>query len=52
MMLADRFFKFKQEVNSLKEAVEKHFSKVISDLEAGMPDVPVGDLEDDIDLGG
>lgn len=52
MILADKFFKFKQEVNSLKDTVEKHFSKILGDLEAGMPDVPAGDEDEDIDLGG
>ena len=28
--LGDRFFKYKQDVNTLKEAVEHHFSKVIN----------------------
>lgn len=27
-------------MNSLKDSVEKHFSKVINQMEAGLPDVP------------
>lgn len=37
--LGERFFKYKQDVNSLRETVEHHFSKVINQIEAGLPDI-------------
>lgn len=37
--LGDRFYNYKKEVNLLKEAVERHFSKVMLQIEAGLPDV-------------
>lgn len=37
--LGERFFRYKQDVNSLKTAVETHFSKVINQIEAGLPDI-------------
>lgn len=49
--LGDRFFKYKQDVNSLRDAVERHFSKVINQIEAGLPDVTDEEekTEDDVD---
>jgi hypothetical protein len=44
--LGEQFFKYKQDVNSLKDTVEKHFSKVISQIEAGLPDVIDNDEND------
>jgi hypothetical protein len=37
--MGDSFHKYKKEVMLLREAVERHFSKVISQIEAGLPDV-------------
>lgn len=37
--MGDRFFKYKQDVNTLRDAVERHFSKVINQIEAGLPEV-------------
>lgn len=42
--MGERFFKYKQDVNDLKSVVETHFSKVINQIEAGLPDI-----KDDID---
>jgi hypothetical protein len=39
--LGERFFKYKQQVNSLKETLERHFGTVISEIEAGLPSVQV-----------
>lgn len=39
MMLGESFFKYKQEVNTLRIAVDNHFNRVISQIEAGLPDV-------------
>lgn len=51
--LGERFFKYKQEVNTLRDAVERHFSKVINQIEAGLPDVPDDENdEDDVMLDG
>ena len=48
--LGERFFKYKQQVINLKDSVERHFSKVINEIEAGIPSV-VGEecKEDDED---
>lgn len=35
--LGERFYKYKQDVNSMRDTVERHFSKVISQIEAGLP---------------
>jgi hypothetical protein len=37
--VGERFFKYKQEVNGLKSVVETHFSKVINQIEAGLPEI-------------
>ena len=39
MTLGEKFFKFKQNVNTLREAVETHFRRVIKDIERGLPAV-------------
>ena len=39
MHLGEPFFKYKSAVNALKDAVEKHFSTVLKDIENGLPDV-------------
>jgi hypothetical protein len=39
LMIGKRFLDFKSEVISLKNAVENHFSRVISQIEAGLPEV-------------
>jgi len=46
--LGERFFKYKQDVNNLRSAVETHFSKVINQIEAGLPDIQ----DDDDKIGG
>ena len=52
MMLGEKFFKYKQEVNTLRIAVDNHFNRVITQIEAGLPDViddgVADDQEDDI----
>ncbi len=45
--LGERFFKYKQEVNSLKETLERHFGMVISEIEAGLPSVEVEETTED-----
>ncbi len=47
--LGERFFKYKQEVNSLKETLERHFGTVISEIEAGLPCVEVEESKEDDD---
>ena len=37
--IGERFTKYKEECNSLKELVETHFSKCINQIEAGLPEV-------------
>ena len=37
--IGERFFKYKQDVNGLKSVVETHFSKVINQIEAGLPEI-------------
>ena len=37
--LGERFFKYKMEVNSMRDIVERHFSKVINEIEAGLPSI-------------
>lgn len=37
--LGDRFFRYKQEVNNLRSTLEGHFSRVINQIEAGLPEV-------------
>ena len=39
MHLGENFFKFKQEVNSLSDAVERHFTHIINQIEAGLPGI-------------
>jgi hypothetical protein len=39
MHLGERFFKYKQDVNSMRSTVEQHFSHVINQIEAGLPDI-------------
>jgi len=48
--LGDRFFKYKQDVNTLRSTLEGHFSRVINQIEAGLPDVKEeeGIKEDDV----
>ena len=48
--LGERFFKYKQDVNTLRDAVERHFSKVINQIEAGLPDVEDEENMGDIDI--
>ena len=55
MHLGKRFIDYKEIVNSLKDSVEQHFSKVINQIEAGLPEVAdeeskEGD-EDDVFVG-
>jgi len=45
--LGDRFFRYKQDVNNLRSTVETHFSKVINQIEAGLPDIQ--DEDDKLD---
>ena len=49
MHLGDRFFKYKQDVNTLRDTVERHFSKVINEIEAGLPIVCVEEVEEEDD---
>ena len=50
----EKFFRYKQNINGLKDALEKHFTKVINEIEAGLPSVQVEetkegeDEEDDV----
>jgi hypothetical protein len=39
LLLGERFYKFKTEINGLKHALETHFSRIIATLEAGLPGV-------------
>ena len=45
----ERFFKYKQEVNSLKDTLERHFGTVISEIEAGLPSVEVEESKNEED---
>ena len=45
--LGENFFKYKQNVNSLREAVETHFRRVIQDIENGLPAVKDEELKED-----
>lgn len=47
--LGERFFKYKQEVNSMKDTLERHFGTVISEIEAGLPSVEVEESKGDDD---
>jgi hypothetical protein len=47
--LGEKFFKFKQDVNTLKDTVERHFSKVINEIEAGLPSVSFEEVKEDDD---
>lgn len=47
MILGEKFFKLKQNVNSLKEAVETHFRRVIKDIENGLPAVKDEECKED-----
>lgn len=38
-MIGERFIRFKTEVIGLKDVVEKHFTRVIGQIEAGLPEV-------------
>ena len=51
MHLGEKFFKYKQEVNTMRDTVERHFSKVINEIEAGLPSVSFEEVkvEDDED---
>lgn len=48
--LGDRFFRYKQDVNTLRSTLEGHFSRVINQIEAGLPEVKDegGVPEDDV----
>ena len=49
--IGEKFFKYKQDVNTLRDAVERHFSKVINQIEAGLPEVVNDDKNmEDIDM--
>jgi len=37
--LGEKFFRYKQEVNNMRDTVERHFSKTINQIEAGLPEV-------------
>ncbi len=39
LMIGERFIRYKQNVISLKDSVEKHFSRVINQIEAGLPEI-------------
>jgi hypothetical protein len=56
MVLGEMFFKYKQEVNTLRIAVDNHFNRVITQIEAGLPDVvddkPRGEEDEDDIFGG
>ena len=47
MVLGESFFKYKQNVNTLREAVERHFAKVIQDIENGLPEVKDEETKED-----
>lgn len=51
MHLGERFFKYKQDVNTMRDTVERHFSKIINEIEAGLPSVSYEEVkkEDDED---
>lgn len=44
--LGERFFKYKQEVNLMRETVERQFSTVINQIEADFPDVKDEEVKD------
>ena len=37
--MGEEFFKYKSSVNTLREAVETHFRRVLKDIENGLPKV-------------
>jgi len=49
MHLGEKFFKYKQDVNTLRDTVERHFSKVINEIEAGLPIVCVEEVKEEDD---
>ena len=50
MHLGDRFYQYKQVVNSLKDAVERHFGHIINQIEAGMPGIVEEEEEKEDDI--
>jgi hypothetical protein len=49
--IGEKFFRYKQDVNTLRDAVERHFSKVINQIEAGLPEVANEEKNDeDVDM--
>lgn len=42
--LGEKFYRYKQDVNTLKYAVDTHFTRIISQIEAGLPDVKEDEL--------
>jgi hypothetical protein len=37
--LGERFFKYKQDMNTMKQTLERHFSAIINDIEEDFPSV-------------
>lgn len=48
--LGERFYRYKEEVNNLRSTLEGHFSKVINQIEAGLPEIREAEnvQEDDV----
>ena len=40
-IMGEKFFKYKQEIITLREAAERHLNSAVADIEAGLPDVAV-----------
>lgn len=48
--LGEKFFKYKEEINTLRSTLGEHFSRVIIQIEAGLPDVKDEKGENESDL--
>ena len=46
MMLTDRFYEYKERIQTLRSAVENHFDKVMKEISEGLPSV-IEDARDD-----
>ena len=45
--LGERFFKYKQDMNTMKQTLERHFSAIINDIEEDFPSVQVEDCKEE-----
>ena len=48
MMLTDRFYEYKERIQTLRSAVENHFDRLMSEISEGLPSV-IEDARDDFD---